>query len=92
MPDKRPSVKNEDQYEALKEKGMSKARAARIANSPEASRRGGKKSGSGTRRRTSSQGGTTAQPPCEPTRSPRLLGLPPAVVDCPPGWREGSTR
>src|ERR671924_2401430 len=58
MPDKRPSVKNEKQYEALKEKGMSKERAARIANSPGASSRGGKKSGSGGR---SSQGGTTAQ-------------------------------
>jgi hypothetical protein len=45
MPGKRPSVKNEKQYEALKEKGMSKERAARIANSPGAS----------------SQGGTTAQ-------------------------------
>jgi hypothetical protein len=61
MPDERPSVKNEDQYEALKEKGMSKERAARIANSPGASARGGKKSGSGGRRRTTSQGGTTAQ-------------------------------
>jgi hypothetical protein len=61
VPDKRPSVKNEKQYEALKEKGMSKSRAARIANSPGASSRGGKKSGSGTRRRTTHQGGTTAQ-------------------------------
>jgi hypothetical protein len=61
MPDKRPSVKNEDQYEALKDKGMSKERAARIANSPGASSRGGKRSGSGTRRRTTTQGGTTAQ-------------------------------
>jgi hypothetical protein len=61
VPDKRPSVKNEKQYEALKEKGMSKGRAARIANSPGASSRGGKKSGSGGRRRTTSQGGTTAQ-------------------------------
>ena len=61
MPDKRPSVKNEKQYEALKDKGMSKERAAKIANSPGASRRGGKKSGSGVRRRTTSQGGTTAQ-------------------------------
>jgi|SRR6266508_904349 len=34
MPGKRPSVKNEKQYEALKRKGMSKERAARIANSP----------------------------------------------------------
>jgi hypothetical protein len=61
MPNKRPSVKNEKQYEALKEKGMSKQRAARIANSPGASSRGGKASGSGKTRSTSSQGGTTAQ-------------------------------
>ena len=60
MPDKRPSVKDEDRYEALRDKGMSKERAARIANSPGASKRGGERSGSGTRRRTSA-GGTTAQ-------------------------------
>src|SRR5687768_17794260 len=58
MPNKRPSVKNEKQYEGLKEKGMSKERAARIANSPGASSRGGKKTGSGG---SPSQGGTTAQ-------------------------------
>ncbi len=58
MPDKRPSVKNEKQYEALKDKGMSKERAAKIANSPDASKHGGQKSGSGG---DSSQGGTTAQ-------------------------------
>ena len=58
MPDKRPSVKNEKQYEALKDKGMSKQRAARIANSPGASRRGGQASGSGG---SSKQVGTTAQ-------------------------------
>jgi len=58
MPNKRPSVKNEKQYEALKDKGMSKQRAARIANSPDASRNGGRKSGSGG---DSRQGGTTAQ-------------------------------
>ena len=51
-------VKNEEQYEALKDKGMSKERAAKIANSPGASKRGGQKSGSGG---SSSQGGTTAQ-------------------------------
>jgi len=55
-----PNVKNEKQYEALKDKGMSKERAAKIANSPGASSRGGKSSGSGTRRSNSSQGGTTA--------------------------------
>jgi hypothetical protein len=58
MPGKSSHVKNERQYEALKDKGMSKERAARIANSPGSSSRGGKKSGSGS---SSSQGGTTAQ-------------------------------
>ena len=58
MPSKSANVKNEKQYEALKDKGMSKSRAARIANSPGSSSRGGKKSGSGS---SSSQGGTTAQ-------------------------------
>jgi hypothetical protein len=58
MPERRANVKNEKQYEALKDKGMSKERAAKIANSPGASRRGGKASGSGG---NSSQGGTTAQ-------------------------------
>ena len=58
MPDKRPSVENEKQYDALKDKGMSKERAAKIANSPDASRHGGEKSGSGG---SSRQGGTTAQ-------------------------------
>src|SRR5262252_91471 len=61
MPDKRPSVKNEKQYEKLKEKGMSKERAAKIANSPGASSRGGKASHSSSSRSDSRQGGTTAQ-------------------------------
>jgi hypothetical protein len=61
MPSKRANVKNEKQYERLKKKGMSKSRAAKIANSPGASKRGGKASGSGVRRRTTKQGGTTAQ-------------------------------
>ena len=61
MPDKRSNVKNEKQYEALKDKGMSKERAAKIANSPRASSRGGKKSHSSSSRSSSSQGGTTAQ-------------------------------
>ena len=58
MPSTSANVKNEKQYEALKDKGMSKERAARIANSPGASSRGGQRSGSGG---DSSQGGTTAQ-------------------------------
>src|SRR5438067_3251418 len=57
MPNKSANVKNEKQYEALKDKGMSKSRAARIANSPGSSSRGGKSSS----RSSSSQGGTTAQ-------------------------------
>jgi hypothetical protein len=43
MPGKRASVKNEKQYEGLRKKGMSKQRAARIANSPGSSSRGGKR-------------------------------------------------
>jgi hypothetical protein len=62
MPGKSAHVKNEKQYEALKEKGMSKERAARIANSPGASSRGGKHSHSGSTHGDSThQGGTTAQ-------------------------------
>jgi hypothetical protein len=58
MPSKSANVKNEKQYEKLKDKGMSKQRAAKIANTPEASKHGGEQSGSGG---DSSQGGTTAQ-------------------------------
>lgn len=58
MPSKSANVKNEKQYEALKRKGMTKQRAARIANTLDSSRHGGKKSGSGG---SSKQGGTTAQ-------------------------------
>jgi hypothetical protein len=63
MPGKKANVKNEKQYERLKEKGMSKERAAKIANSPGASSRGGKKSSSrsSSTRSSSSQGGTIAQ-------------------------------
>jgi hypothetical protein len=58
VPSRRANVKNEKQYEALKDKGTSKQRAARIANAPNASSHGGKKSGSGG---DAKQGGTTAQ-------------------------------
>ena len=61
MPSKKANVKNEKQYEALKDKGMSKERAAKIANSPDASKHGGEKSHSSKSRSSSSQGGTTAQ-------------------------------
>ncbi len=56
-----PSVKDDKQYEGLRKKGMSKERAARIANSPGASKRGGESSGSGKRRDAKSQGGSKAQ-------------------------------
>ena len=58
MPSESANVKNEKQYEKLKDKGMSKQRAARIANSPDASKHGGQQSGKGG---DSSQGGTSAQ-------------------------------
>ena len=62
MPSKSANVKNEKQYEALKDKGMSKERAAKIANTKDASIKGGKKSGSGGSSKSSSkQGGTSAQ-------------------------------
>jgi hypothetical protein len=55
----RASIKDEDKYDALRGKGMSKERAAKIANSPEASKHGGERSHSGSGK--SDQGGTTAQ-------------------------------
>jgi hypothetical protein len=55
------SVKDDKQYEGLRKKGMSKSRAARIANAPDASSKGGKASGSGKRKTDSSQGGSKAQ-------------------------------
>jgi hypothetical protein len=54
-------AKDHGQYEGLRKKGMSKERAAKIANSPGASKRGGESSGSGTKRKATSQGGTKAQ-------------------------------
>jgi len=44
MPGKNPGpqVKNEEQYEALREKGYSKEKSARISNSKGAGKRGGK--------------------------------------------------
>ncbi len=65
MPSRTRDIKIEKQHEALKEKGMSKARAARIANSPGASSRGGKASSRGRRNAGSGSSaqrrGTTAQ-------------------------------
>lgn len=45
MPSKSANVENEKQYEKLKDKGMSKERAAKIADTPDASKHGGEQSG-----------------------------------------------
>lgn len=44
MPKSRPSIANDDQYEALREKGYGKETAARIANSDDAGARGAARS------------------------------------------------
>jgi len=43
MPGKKFSsrIKNEEQYEALRDKGYSKQKAARIANTPDSGKKGG---------------------------------------------------
>jgi hypothetical protein len=43
------SVKDDKQYEGLRRKGMSKERAAKIANSKGSSKRGGENSGGGSK-------------------------------------------
>ena len=39
-----PTIKDDDKYEALRDEGMSKQKAARIANTPDAGEKGGKAS------------------------------------------------
>jgi hypothetical protein len=58
-----PSIKDDKQYEGLRKKGMSKERAAKIANTPDASQKGGKSSGSSQSRKSSGpgSGGNRAQ-------------------------------
>ncbi len=51
-----PSVKDDKQYEGLRKKGMSKSRAAAIANTPDASEKGGKSSGSSRSSKSSGSG------------------------------------
>ncbi|MHA7128707.1 DUF7218 family protein [Algoriphagus namhaensis] len=36
-----PSIKNDEQYEALRDQGYSKEKAARIANTPDSGQKGG---------------------------------------------------
>ena len=50
------SIKNDKQYEGLRKKGMSKSRAAAIANTPDASSKGGKSSGSSRSAKSSGSG------------------------------------
>ncbi|MBM7790293.1 hypothetical protein ACFOUW_28855 [Tenggerimyces flavus] len=60
-------MKDDKQYEGLRKKDMSKQRAAKIANTPDASSKGGKNSGSSTK-----SGGSSSQKAkaCRKTRSP----------------------
>jgi hypothetical protein len=51
-----PSVKDDKQYEGLRKKGMSESRAAAIANPPDASKKGGKSSGSSRSSQSSGSG------------------------------------
>ena len=68
-----PSVKNDKQYEGLREKGMSKSRAAAISNSPGASSRGGKSSGSSRSKQStgSGSGGNSSQKKAAGARAAR---------------------
>jgi hypothetical protein len=82
----RASVKNEEQDEALKDKGMSKPRAARIANVPKSSSPGGQKRGSGERQAGGSPrveaGSRPARAGRRPPRGPerRSLGREPGAT------------
>ena len=51
------SVKDDKQYEGLRKKGMSKQRAAKIANTPDASKKGGKRSSGGGSKAGQRKGG-----------------------------------
>jgi len=53
-----PSVKDDKQYEGLRKKGLSKERAAKIANTPNASEKGGKNSHGGGSSQSSKSSGS----------------------------------
>ncbi|MEA2357966.1 MAG: hypothetical protein QOI62_1226 [Solirubrobacteraceae bacterium] len=63
-----PSVKDDKQYEGLRKKGMSKERAAKIANTPNASSKGGKSSGGGSSSGSGGGGGGTKKQKAEAGR------------------------
>jgi hypothetical protein len=58
-----PSVKDDKQYEGLRKKGMSKERAARIANDPNSSSKGGASESHGVP--------STSEASYEPVQQPR---------------------
>lgn len=51
------SVKDDKKYEGLRKKGMSKERAAKIANTPDASKKGGKASSKSSGKSSGSKSG-----------------------------------
>jgi hypothetical protein len=53
-----PSVKDDKQYEGLRDNGMSKERAAKIANTPDASKKGGENSHGGGSSQSSKSSGS----------------------------------
>jgi hypothetical protein len=57
-PPEATSVTDDKQYEGLRKKGMSKQRAAAIANTPDASEKGGKNSNRGGSSRSSKTSGS----------------------------------
>ena len=85
MPSKSANVKNEKQYEALKDKGMSKERAAKIANSPGASSSGGKKLRLGRQERNrAAPPPSTRRPGARAARRRRRRNSASASGDCGP--------
>jgi hypothetical protein len=78
-----PSVKNDKQYDGLRKKGMNKSRAAAISNSPGASSRDGKSSGSA---QSSSQQRQRRKPVPEEPLATRVKesarpGFPPKAIE-----------
>lgn len=51
-----PSIKDDKQYEGLRKKGMSKSRAAAIANDPNSSEKGGKAHKGGSKEQKAAAG------------------------------------
>ena len=89
MPSKSANVKNQKQYEALRDKGMSKPRAARIANSPDASKHGGKSSGSGGDSRRAAPPRKRRRRDARAARPPRVLAPCAAPGSTLREWRHG---